>query len=531
MSVTISSGDPWSLVAAPPDSEPEAIMAQSHPIHSVLLAFLILVVWVSPSAMQAQLAPTSLEAAIESITDETILSHLSVLASDQLRGRNTPSAGLETAASYLANRHLSYGLEPAGASGTFFQRYPFGLMGPDPDNAQVTFVGPGGSVEVRVGRDAFIEGGSDTFLDGPLTFTRFTSGTQPQPGSMGGEIAVFSLPGSWGQSLWQSSLEQADFARTSGAVAVVHILDSEFPASVIRQLGSSLAQPRWRLGGDAFLPQLFVRSRAIEGVIPGGAPWARATLRAQLPLNVVNDATPPNVLAELPGSDPELRDEYIVLSAHFDHVGVGRPIDGDSIYNGADDNGSGTSALLEVARVLASLPTAQRPRRTVVFAHVSAEEKGLLGSEWWVDHPTRPIENVIANINTDMISGDTHPDTVAVLGMEYSSLGPLILAINRARPELRLATVPDMWPEEGLFFRSDQLNFMREDIPSVFLFAGLHDCYHQPCDDLDFVNPDKASRVARLLAYTVLEIANSDSRPEWEADGLREVRRLISGGR
>ena len=506
-------------------------MVRFHPIRSLLLALSILVLWVSPSVTQAQSAPTSLEAAIESITDETILSHLSVLASDQLRGRDTPSAGLETAASYLADRHLSYGLEPAGTSGTFFQRYPFGLMGPDPDNAQVTFVGPGGSVEVRMGRDAFIEGGSDAVLDGSLTFASLTSGAEPQPGSMRGEAALFSLPGAWGQSLWQASLEQADFARASGAAAVVHILDSGFPASVVRQLGSSLAQPRWRLGGDAFLPRLFVRSRAIEGVIPGGAPWAGATLRARLPLNVVDEATPPNVLAELPGSDLELRDEYIVLSAHFDHVGIDRPVNGDSIYNGADDNGSGTAALLEVARVLASLPAEQRPRRSVVFAHVSAEEKGLLGSEWWVDHPTRPIENVIANINTDMISGDTHPDTVAVLGIEYSSLGPLILAVNRVRPELRLATVPDMWPEERLFFRSDQLNFMREEIPSIFLFAGLHDCYHRPCDDLDFVNPDKASRIARLLAYTVLEIANSDSRPEWEADGLREVTRMISGRR
>ena len=175
-------------------------MVRFHPIRSLLLALSILVLWVSPSVTQAQSAPTSLEAAIESITDETILSHLSVLASDQLRGRDTPSAGLETAASYLADRHLSYGLEPAGTSGTFFQRYPFGLMGPDPDNAQVTFVGPGGSVEVRMGRDAFIEGGADAVLDGSLTFASLTSGAEPQPGSMRGEVALFSLPGAWGQS-------------------------------------------------------------------------------------------------------------------------------------------------------------------------------------------------------------------------------------------------------------------------------------------------------------------------------------------
>ena len=253
-----------------------------------------LVLWVSPSVTQAQSAPTSLEAAIESITDQTILSHLSVLASDQLRGRDTPSAGLETAAAYLADRIGAYGLDPAGTSGTFFQRYPFGLMGPDPDNAQVTFVGPRGSVEVRMGRDAFLEGGSDAVLDGPLTFASLTSGAEPQPGSMRGEVALFSLPGAWGQSLWQTSLEQADFARASGAAAVVHILDSGFPASIVRQLGSSLAQPRWRLGGDAFLPRLFVgvgRLRRDTGRVPPGpgrhfGPGYRLTSWTKRPLQM-----------------------------------------------------------------------------------------------------------------------------------------------------------------------------------------------------------------------------------------------------
>ena len=137
---------------------------------------------------------------------------------------------------------------------------------------------------------------------------------------------------------------------------------------------------------------------------------------------------------------------------------------------------------------------------------------------------------MIANINTDMISGDTHRDTIAVLGNEYSSLGPLIFAVNRERPELGLTTVSDLWPQERLFFRSDQFNFMREEIPALFLFAGLHDCYHRPCDDLDFANAGKAARVARLLAHTVMEIANGDARPEWNPEGLTEVRRMTSGG-
>ncbi len=501
-----------------------------------------------PRGAAAQPATPSVADAVTSIDAEIVRNHVGVLASDQLRGRDTPSEGLESAARYIADLHASFGLRPAGDDGTFLQRYPFGLQGPDPRNAEINFVGPEGEAPVEIGRDAFIDGGSTEPFTAPLVYVPAEAVAGAiESGSMAGEAAVFELSGSWGQELWQRSLEQLAFARAAGAVAVVHLLDSGFPSSVISQVGSALAQPTWRLGGDALLPRIFVRRGVIDRVLPEASrTWAESATRGQItspraipgarigatmPLNALGVSTPPNVVAELPGSDGDLRDEYVVLTAHFDHVGVGRPVDGDSIYNGADDNGSGTAALLEVSRALAALPPEARPRRTILFAHVSGEEKGLLGSEWWVDHPTRPIENVVANINIDMVGGDAHPDTLAVLGNEYSSLGPLIMGISRARPELGLTTVSDMWPQEGLFFRSDQFNFMREDIPSLFLFAGLHECYHRPCDDIDFVNTDKIARVARLLTYTVLEIANAEVRPQWNPDGLSEVRRMTSGRR
>jgi hypothetical protein len=500
---------------------------------------------VTPVVLRAQPRNPTVESAVESISPEGIFGHIAVLAHDQLRGRDTPSEGLETAARYIADLHESYGLRPAGTDGTFYQRFPFGLVGPDPGRADIAISGPAGTKELAIGNDLFFDGGSDAPVRAPLVFVDPEQQVLP-PGSLDGRVAVFVLPGAWSQSLWLTSLEQAAIGRGAGAVAIIHLLESNFAPSTIAQLGSALTQPRWQLGGDAFLPRLFIRRSALEDVFPeddrpwlapestpgdGPIPVPQGELRASLPLNTVNAADPPNVIAELPGADPVLRDEYVVLTAHFDHVGIGRAVDGDSIYNGADDNGSGTAALLEVARALGSLPAELRPRRTVLFAHVSGEEKGLLGSEWWVDHPTRTIENVVANINTDMVGGDTHPDTVAVLGNEYSSLGPLIMGISRARPELRLTTVSDMWPEEGLFFRSDQFNFMRKEIPSLFVFAGLHECYHRPCDELDFVNPDKIARVARLIAYTTLEVANQDSRPEWDPSGLEEVRRMTSGVR
>jgi Zn-dependent M28 family amino/carboxypeptidase len=165
-----------------------------------------------------------------------------------------------------------------------------------------------------------------------------------------------------------------------------------------------------------------------------------------------------------------------------------------------------------------------------VILHVSGEEKGLLGSRWWVRNSTVPIEQVVANINVDMIGGEAAPDTVAVLGADYSSLGPLTRDVNARHPELGLTTSGDLWPQEQLFFRSDQLNFMAGEIPALFFFAGLHECYHRPCDDVDFVSTDKIARVARFLAYVAYEIANADEEPEWDAQGLAEVRRLISGG-
>jgi len=322
----------------------------------------------APSLQGQSVATMALDEAVATITEESVHRHIEFLASDEMRGRDTPSPELEIAATYLEEQHVLHGLAPAGEDGTYVQRFPFA-----------------------------------------------------------GEMV-------------------------------------------------------------------------------------------------------PNVLAMIPGSDPELRNEYIVLSAHFDHVGVGIPMNGDSIYNGADDNASGTTALLEVARVIASLPEEERPRRSVVFAHVSAEEKGLLGSRWWVENPTVPIENVVANLNADMVGGDAHPDTVVILGKEYSSLGPLIDEINSGLPELGLTTAPDLWPQERLFYRSDQFNFMRKEIPAIFFFTGLHECYHRPCDDIDFVSTDKVMRVSRLLAHTVMEIANRDERPEWDPAGLEEVRQMTGGG-
>lgn len=258
---------------------------------------------------------------------------------------------------------------------------------------------------------------------------------------------------------------------------------------------------------------------------PGASPRALAgvTVAASLPQQELDQARAPNVVAVLRGSDPALRDEYVVISAHMDHVGVGEPVNGDSIYNGADDDASGTSSLLEVAQAFASLP--ERPRRSVIFLHVSGEEKGLLGSEWFADHPTVPLGNIVANINVDMI-GRNSPDTVVVIGKNYSSLGAVADGVAARHPELGLTLADDKWPEERFFFRSDHFNFARKEIPAIFFFSGVHEDYHRPSDEVHKIDTDKTARVTRAVFYTAYEIAQATARPTWDPKGLQEVRAM-----
>jgi Zn-dependent M28 family amino/carboxypeptidase len=239
---------------------------------------------------------------------------------------------------------------------------------------------------------------------------------------------------------------------------------------------------------------------------------------AEIGQNVIVTAGAPNVVAILPGSHPTLRDTYVVFSAHMDHLGVGTAdANGDSIYNGADDDASGTAALIEVAEAFASLETA--PLRSLIFLAVSGEEKGLLGSRYYADHPTVPIGSIVADVNADMISRNS-PDSIAVIGQEYSSLGPLIRRVVNRHPEVQLIVTGDLWPEENLFFRSDHFSFVRNGIPALWFFGGTHADYHELSDEVDRIDADKAARVARLIFFTIYEIANDTDAPTWTDTGF-----------
>ncbi len=248
----------------------------------------------------------------------------------------------------------------------------------------------------------------------------------------------------------------------------------------------------------------YVASRfAAAGLRPGGTEGFFQRFERLEPEDAVN------TIGWLQGSDTALRDEYVVFTAHMDHVGVGIEVNGDSIYNGANDNASGTAVLLELAEAFATLDT--KPRRSLVFIALSAEELGLLGAYHYTSNPTFPVENTIANLNMDMV-GRNDPGSIAAI-RSSEDIGGLAEELGDSHPELELEVTGDLWPGENLLRRSDQWAFIRLGVPAVFFFTGFPADYHTPFDEADLVDFDKTARVGKLLFYMGLELANTNDPP------------------
>jgi Zn-dependent M28 family amino/carboxypeptidase len=210
-----------------------------------------------------------------------------------------------------------------------------------------------------------------------------------------------------------------------------------------------------------------------------------------------------------------LRGEAVVYTAHFDHLGIGPPdATGDSIYNGFSDNAAGVAMLLAIGEALARDP----PKRSVLFLFVTGEELGLLGSAYFVENPTVPIESIVANINLDMV-GRNHPDSLVIIGEDFSTLGPLSRRIAAAHPDLRLTLAPDPDPSEMVFFRSDHFSFARKGIPAIFFTTWLHADYHQPTDRVEKIDQEKVARIARFVYHLTHAISADRRPPEWTPEG------------
>ncbi|MEQ9314608.1 MAG: M28 family metallopeptidase, partial [Henriciella sp.] len=486
--------------------------------------------------------------------------HVRFLADDLLEGREAGTRGYDLAAHYVSERFRALGLEPGGSDGTYLQPVPLLSYTLDQSADNALTITSGADLDLEFGSDYFVFAspfGDETVIEAPAVFVGY--GFTAPDGSrddlagvdLEGKIAVYFRDAPHALN----TEERAHYSSTindrlsdAGAVGAVILYDSVYEGRLpFERLASmmrlGLTSMTWLdADGTAFSKSPNIKVRATLGLegarkfveatgrdydelaeaTAAGAPAfdMGVTLRLQA-TSVRKELTSPNVAAILPGSDPDLADEYVVLSAHLDHDGVKASFSGeDSLFNGAMDNASGTSALLEVARLLAANP----PKRSVIFVAVTAEEKGLVGSDYFARFPTVPAEAVVANVNLDMPIMTYEFEDVIAFGAERSNLfGPVEAAVESAG----LTLSPDPNPELGLFTRSDHYSWVKQGVPAVYLKPGemnggkeaqgefLAQHYHRPSDEPSLLNYDTLARFAAVKADIARSIANMAETPAW----------------
>ncbi|HEU5040268.1 MAG TPA: M20/M25/M40 family metallo-hydrolase [Gemmatimonadales bacterium] len=450
------------------------------------------------------------------ITPERLRQHILIIADDSMLGRATPGPGLERASAYVAGQFAALGLTPAGDADGYEQRWGLSRWTPDTATSRIELAGTEGRLAPRLGVDVrYVAGavtgrtveGETVLLDGPDAAARASDR------ELRGRVAV--LPVDYGQPL--APTLPALVERLAARARAVIILGNRDSITFAQRLAAA-AEPRltpdFRADDDG-APVLELHRRAL------GRGELRSGVRVSIHLQrrTLSRATAPNLVGVLEGSDPSLRREYVAITAHVDGVGT-RPGATDSINNGADDNATGLAALLEIARVFRQ--SGARPRRSILFLVPSGEERGLWGSGYFVRRPPVPLARIVAELNMDLI-GRNWSDSVIVVGPELSTLGETLRAAVAAHPELRMAPVTDRWPEERIFYRSDHYHFARAGVPVLFFTSGTHPDYHQPTDSPDRVDPDKASRVARLLYQVAARVADDPARPQWRPGSLQRI--------
>jgi Peptidase family M28 len=493
------------------------------------LSLLCLAILVGPAA--AQTAPAR-SAAVSSITAADVARRIGIIADDSMMGRDTPSRGLELTAQYVADQFQSFGLKPGGESG-WFQRYPITRRRLDQAQSRVVFTAGTRKDIASFTSGARFDGGA--VPEKPLSGIALLVGGNQTAESAGqldvnGKIVVYAPGAATAPATMQQVLRRLFLARP---LALITLRDSDsttFAADIPKR-----ASERTVIGTSAGRPvALQVRQAAVARALAAAgadislARTATEPIVRELPKlkisiemkdTVTSSLSAPNTVGILMGSDPKLRNEYLVYSAHMDHIGI-TPGQADSINNGADDDGSGTTGVMELAEAF-TRPGA-RPRRSIIFLTVSGEEKGLWGSKYFSEHPPVPISQIVADINIDMI-GRNWPDTIVAIGKEHSDLGATLNRVNAAHPELGMTAIDDRWPEERFYFRSDHYNFARVGVPILFFFNGVHEDYHEVTDSPDKINSEKEARIIRLLFYLGQEVANAPRRPQWNPESYKEI--------
>jgi len=486
-----------------------------------------------PSVLAAQ-SPASVQRAVRSIIPDDIKRRIGIIADDSMRGRDTPSPELEKVATYIAGEFRRFGLTPGGDNGSFLQRYSLD---------RVQFVAESSAAFVHGGGDASLVYGRDfAFTDNMFESGDYAgdlvllTGTMPAPTQMDTAALAGKMVVVTARVRNRADRQRLFGWRPAGLIIMSSMSDSLWTVSVERTNRAQLRDPSRKTGtlvvltvrSAALAPvltSLGVDSTAVQQAAQTEAPLAvRALGGAQFHVHarirIVDHSSAPNVVGILEGSDPRLKGEYVVLSAHMDHVGVGRPVNGDSIYNGADDDASGTISVVEAAEAFSQLQP--RPKRSIIFLTVSGEEKGLWGSAYFADHPPVPIADIVADLNTDMV-GRNWKDTIVVIGKEHSDLGATLNRVGAAHPELGMQPIDDIWPQESFYTRSDHYNFARKGVPILFFFNGTHADYHRPSDSVDKIDAEKESRIVKLVFYLGLDVANGAERPKWNPDSYSRI--------
>ena len=488
------------------------------------------------------------------------------LADDLLEGRETGTRGYDLASLYVAQRFRAMGLAPAGDDGSYFQRVPMlrGVL--QPEGNALTIVRDGRE-QALVFRDDFLPGinfnEAQASVDAPAVFVG--QGVHaPELGhddfagvDVKGKIAVMfnGAPATFDndrRAFYSSRRTKAEELVRRGAVGLVVVqTDDEDKRSPWQRTVANWNRPGMRLRGkdgkgiDTW-PELrvgaFVSTANADALLTNGTRTAKqlfqdlrdGKLRAfDLPGTLrlsshtaIEPVDSRNVVARIDGTT--LKNEHVVFSAHLDHVGIGAPVNGDAIYNGALDNALGIAVMLEAANRLAH--EGEPTKRSLLFVAVTAEEKGLLGAEWFARNPTVPAGSLVANVNMDMPMLLAPTSDVVPIGLEHSTLQPIV---QQAAKEIGVSLSKDPSPEEVVFVRSDQYAFIRAGVPAVYLDGGytgvgsdakpvqdafLRERYHQPGDDLSQpIQWADAARLAKLNARIGRLIADAPQRPQWNA--------------
>jgi hypothetical protein len=523
---------------------------------------------VGPNPTSASPDDRAADEAMSTITADAIRADMRFLADDALEGRGTATRGHELAAKYMATRLEGMGLLPAGDNNTYFQSVPVRSLRTDVNKSSFTITRNGTPLALTAHVDFIIEPdpvAPDVSVDAPVVFAAFGV-TAPEQhyddykslDVKGKIVAVVLSAPNFPSSIkaHYSALEvKAKIAVEHGAVGIIAIDDpiSEgiYPfAKFVRDLVNP--EFRWldKEGHpNDYFPQIkagvYLSLDATRQLFEGSGHSADEIFKgakdgklAAFPLPVTakihvvtesKDLHSPNVVAKLEGSDPVLKNEYLVYTAHLDHLGIGAPIKGDAIYNGALDNASGSATILEMAQAFARMNP--RPRRSILFVSVTGEEAGELGSEYFAHYPTVPKHSIVANINIDQVFLLYPLEDIIAFGAEHTSLESVI---QRAAKKMGLVESPDPMPEQVVFIRSDQYSFVKQGIPAVMPSPGfkspdgskkawdiamkwMDDSYHSPQDDMNQPNLDfeAAAKFARFTFLCGYYVTQDPQRPTW----------------